>query len=139
MTLNACQAVASTPPAEYQGEAQTEQAEAATAPTSSPEPVLGSAGEARLTWSGSVSLGSNFLLHGQVSADRDPSAGDQTQEETDLAVEIAGRLEHLVQDQGVPTPASIAVAIGARGAASPPPPRSARAGGTRATRMTISR
>src|SRR5262245_13552779 len=91
-TENDCQAVVSLPPAEYQGRNMTmSRPRPETAPTSSSS-----------FNSASVSVGPDVFLHRQVAPHRDPAAGDQAEEEANLPIQIAGGVEHLVEDQQRP-------------------------------------
>src|SRR3954467_4389259 len=83
VTPKACHAVRSWPPTESQGKKLTRSSpKPQTAPTSSPR--------ATRFMPASVPLAPDVLLHGEIPADRDRPAGDQTEEEPDLPVEVTG-------------------------------------------------
>src|SRR5215208_2478133 len=96
MTLNACQAVTSSPPAEYQGrKLATSRPRPEMAPTSSPDArvLRAKRGATRFMRDDSVALAPEVLLHRQVPADRDRRARDQAEEQADLAISVTRRIE----------------------------------------------
>src|SRR3954471_14559636 len=95
VTLKACQAVTSWPPAEYQGrKLTTSRPRPETAPTSSPD--------ATRFMRCSVALAPGVLLHGEIAADCDRATRNQTEEEADLPAQVARCVEDLVEDQQGP-------------------------------------
>src|SRR5690349_14965658 len=95
VTLKACQAVASWPPAEYHGrKLTTSRPRPEIAPTSSPD-------AARFMLR-SVALAPDVLLHREIAADGDRPARDQSEEEPDLPAQVTRRVEDLVEDQQGP-------------------------------------
>src|SRR5690349_15477420 len=92
VTLKACHAVASWPPAEYHGrKLTTSRTRPESAPTSSPD--------ATRFMPRSVALAPDVLLHGEIAADGDRPARDQTEEQADLPAQVTRGVEDLVEDQ----------------------------------------